>query len=756
MVAYTMALRRILPFLFLALCFVGCQCGEGSLPNPDDFDAGVDAGTDAGSAGHLPCGVDCSEFKAAPCMVSVCNTGQVPGPLHTCTEVPAADGTQCDDGKFCTVDDFCNQGTCVGGTKNECGLGGVACTSVICYEDTQSCTATPAGDGTACAPGDKCTVDGMCVVGACVGVPKDCSGSPQAECNTMACEPTNGLCVATPNPDLDGNPCLLTGDLCTVDKACLNGTCVGTVPKDCSALDVGCSSGECDPTSGTCQLGYAPAGVACTNGQACQKGACNGKGTCVASTAPDGSACNDHDACTQGDTCTAGACAGTAVAGCTLYLTEGFENCQNGWTLSGDWQCGLPTPPSPVTPYDGHGVLATRLDGAYHNNQGFDTCDADSPPIDLTLAVSPTVFFWAWSSCQVNDGWNLKVSVDGGQSFQEVETVSPPYSMTVALQPAFSGDLSASGWQPYVADLSTWKGQSVILRFAFTSDPTGVEPGVYVDDVVVAEPAAIPLFITSTSPLADAYVGKAYSATIAKVGGTSGSTWSILPGGTNAKWLSIDPMTGILSGTPTSMDVGPVSFVVQVQEPTLPSNVDEQTFTFDVHPDLYYTSFEGNCPDGWTLLGDWKCGIPTSVGPATAYDGMQCIGAGLGTGYSNDDTWAATTATSPDIDLAGVLSPILTFRMWVDTEGLVNDGANLQISENGGSSYTVLNTVTPPYPLMIAGEPAWGGHQAALGWQLVQADLTAYSGKTVLLRFGFRSDFSNTFAGVYIDDFLVE
>jgi bacillopeptidase F (M6 metalloprotease family) len=57
---------------------------------------------------------------------------------------------------------------------------------------------------------------------------------------------------------------------------------------------------------------------------------------------------------------------------------------------------------------------------------------------------------------------------------------------------------------------------------------------------------------------------------------------------------------------------------------------------------------------------------------------------------------------------------------------------------------------------MIAGEPAWGGHQGALGWQLVQVDLTAYSGKTIQLRFGFQSDASTTFAGVYIDDLLVE
>jgi len=66
-----------------------------------------------------------------------------------------------------------------------------------------------------------------------------------------------------------------------------------------------------------------------------------------------------------------------------------------------------------------------------------------------------------------------------------------------------------------------------------------------------------------------------------------------------------------------------------------------------------------------------------------------------------------------------------------------------------------VNAVLPAYPLTISGEPAWGGHLAALGWQLVQADLSAYAGQIVLLRFAFHSDQSGTYAGVYIDDVLV-
>ena len=93
--------------------------------------------------------------------------------------------------------------------------------------------------------------------------------------------------------------------------------------------------------------------------------------------------------------------------------------------------------------------------------------------------------------------------------------------------------------------------------------------------------------------------------------------------------------------------------------------------------------------------------------------------------------------------------------MWVDTEGSPFDGAQLQVSVDGGMSYAVVTAPTPAYPLLIGGRPAWGGHQAALRWQAVQADLSAYAGAVVRLRFAFQSDSSGAFPGVYVDDILV-
>ncbi|MBL8740988.1 MAG: putative Ig domain-containing protein, partial [Myxococcales bacterium] len=229
-----------------------------------------------------------------------------------------------------------------------------------------------------------------------------------------------------------------------------------------------------------------------------------------------------------------------------------------------------------------------------------------------------------------------------------------------------------------------------------------------------------------------------------------------VPGGVNAAWLTIDPVTGVLSGTPTNAEAGPVSVTVRVEQGTLPTNYDEKTFDFVVNYAAYYTSFEGGCPAGWTLGGTWQCGVPTNVGPASAFVGSQCIATTINNNYLNSQSYGSAIATSPDIDLSSSPFPAVTWRMWVDTEGGTSDGVNLKISTDGGATYDVLTSVTPSYPLTVAGEPVWGGHQQALGWQSFQANLSAYAGQVIRLRFSFASDSSGTFPGVYVDDFLVQ
>lgn len=756
MAGYLRASLRIL-LLTPALALVACATGEA----PISHSTTTTNGTGGGGGGDLgPCGIDCSKIETPPCTMAVCNTGQEIGQINTCVVVKAPNGTTCDDGKFCTIGDVCEEGACVGSAPNRCGVPANPCVAVLCYEDLQTCDSTPANDGDACTPTNLCEVNGVCHIGECLGEPKDCSFSPLNECNKVTCNPASGKCEGTPDAQKDDTPCVLTGDLCSVNRTCKTGQCQGGVPKDCSPLNVGCQVGVCDGGTGLCETTDAPVGTSCNEGiPECYVGKCDDKGDCTPSPALDGTACNDHNACTKADTCASSVCGGSAVAGCVLYLNEGFETCPNGWTFGGDWQCGKPSNVGPAAAHTGSGVIATKVAGVYSVNQSFNTTVADSPTINLTAATKPMLSFWVWQHTEGGtfDGWNLKVSTNNGMSFSQIMTVTPAYNLTIGGQPAWGGNQSQQGWQNYLADLTDYAGQSIVLRFAFRSDGATVYPGVYLDDLVVAEPEQIPLYIDTTSPLPDVYVGMDYATQITSTGGSGALKWTKVAD-VNGGWLTIDSATGVLKGAPGPNNVGPVSVTVRVEEQTLPSNFAEKTFTFKVLHDAYYTSFEGACPNGWTLTGDWQCGVPThpmNKGPATAYLGTQCLATQIAGDYSVSQTFAGTTATSPAIDLAGLSNPTLTFRMWLDSEGSTYDGVNLQISTDG-ASWSILDTVTPAYPLTIDGKPAWGGHQAALGWQFVKADLSNFAGQIVRLRFAFQSDSSSNYPGVYIDDFFVD
>ena len=772
----SMGLDRALGLTLLLLStlwFVGCATDNSTiLATTSSGSQGGDApgvggsggagGGQGGSGGADlgPCGKDCSTIVTPQCLTAVCNEGQYLGTVGACVVVPSISGSPCDDGLFCTVNDTCDKGECQGGPQNDCGAAPAACTTTVCDESSKSCAPTPADEGASCMATALCEVNGTCHGGQCLGQPKDCSFAPQSECNSMACNPITGACEPTPDAAKNGKKCILTGDLCAVGRTCADGQCGGGAPKDCSALTVGCNVGACNPINGSCDPKPVPPGGACFDGiTECHVGICDASATCQSMAVPDGTACNDHDSCTSGDSCSAGTCAGTATTGCLVYFEEGFEACPGGWTFGGDWQCGTPTTVGPTTAHTGVGVLATQLDGKYSSGQTYAVAVAASPPINLGAATQPRLSFWTWIDTEGSsfDGFNLEISADAGATFTQTMTVTPAYDLTIAGRPAWGGHHSDLGWRSFTADLSAYVGQQIILRFAFRSDGSSVYPGVYIDDLVVAEAAAIPLSITTASPLSDTYTGVPYATAIQKVGGSSSSAWTIVAG-TNHGWMSIDPASGVLGGTPAAANAGPVSVTIHVEEPSAPSNFAEKTFMFnvvDVGAAVYFGSFEGACPNGWTLGGDWECGVPTTVGPATAYGGSQCIATKIGSNYNYSQQWATTTATSPAIDLTGTVSPSLGFRMWINTEGNTYDGANLKISTDGGATFTLVSNASPAYTLMINGEPAWGGDQSALGWQLVQADLTAYAGQTILLRFAFRSDSAVNRPGVYIDDVLV-
>ncbi|WP_157370366.1 choice-of-anchor J domain-containing protein [Vulgatibacter incomptus] len=762
-------------------CTLGDACNEvgecvGKLPN----DCGL-AATECGD-------VACDELSAS------------------CSLIPIADGTSCEAGSLCEIA-ACEAGECVAMPKDCSGMGS-ACAVAACDPVDGACIAEPLDSGRSCtvagmgpcevaacdgagacvaAPlstGTSCTLAGIgqCEVaacnatGACVAQPltagTSCTLAGIGQCEAAACNAT-GACVA--QPLAAGTSCTLAGLGQCQASACNNaGACVAeplAVGTSCAIAGLGqCQVASCD-SAGACAAQARPAGTACTIaglGQ-CKSSACDAAGSCAASNLPNGIACNDGNRCTVGDACSAGSCLGTydspICQATAVYLVEGFEDCAaSGWTFAGEWQCGRPTS-GPGRAHSGTGAFATKLAGNYANNATFSGSIATSPSIDLSGTDRPLLTFWAWVDTEGDttsslfwDGFNVKVRRSDESSFALATVVTPPYRGIISGggEQAWGGYYSSLGWQRYSVDLSAYAGDTVQVRFAFRSDSSTTAAGVYVDDLTISEPYAIPLSIAGGSLPAVVYSG--HSTVSLPLGwfgdGTTSSvTWSIADG-VNHGWLAIDPVTGLLTGTPTSADVGPVSLTVRVSDNDLPAKYAERTFTTTVEDlgsnVLYYSDFESDC-SSWTLGGEWQCGIPSNVGPSAPVSGERLLATKLTSNYSNDQSYATNVATSRPIDLTQAVHPKLRFWGWYKTESCC-DGFNVKVSTNG-TTYTQLTSVEPAYTNFIDGQNAWSGDSS--GWKQFTLDLRAYAGQTVRLQFSFRSDGSSVDAGAYIDDLMI-
>jgi cysteine-rich repeat protein len=249
----------------------GTECADDGNFCTDDVCDG------AGACGH-PANTDPCDDGASCTMADTCANGE-------CHGTPVADGTDCDDGLFCTVEDLCQAGVCHG-TARDCGSSN-ACTTAVCNEAAGRCDVTLAANGTPCDDGRFCDGAERCFDGTCAAGPVPCTGG---------CDDTADRCMSCGNGELDpGEECddgnVAGGDgcdahcriecetasdcddgiACTVDLCTPRG-CWHTFPAgqtcctsdaDCTASDP-CMHGQCD-ASGTCV--FEPAG--CFDGMLC-------------------------------------------------------------------------------------------------------------------------------------------------------------------------------------------------------------------------------------------------------------------------------------------------------------------------------------------------------------------------------------------------------------------------------------------------------------------------------------------------------
>eukprot|EP01060_Flectonema_neradi_P017523 TRINITY_DN243_c0_g2_i6.p1 TRINITY_DN243_c0_g2~~TRINITY_DN243_c0_g2_i6.p1 ORF type:complete len:2426 (+),score=729.35 TRINITY_DN243_c0_g2_i6:57-7280(+) len=382
----------------------GHPCDDGNLATDNDVcTGGVCAGTNSCD------GVVCTPSSA--CVSSTCSLGVcIENPLASGDvnqqQIP------CNDGNSSTVDDICVNGKCVGTNlcdpSKDCQPENSCFHSARCDPKTGNCVADYAGDLAPCDDGDALTVNDQCENRTCVGVNLCANVNCPAigDCELPGqCDPATGHCTKNFKPNdtacTDGMlaagkcqggvcevtvPCTCLAPACqvcddncavsnapnglscddgndaTVEDTCNNGQCVGVdkcngvqcpLPSDCF------TNGRCDKNTGMCEFDQKPTGSACDDGnpltvqdKCCDMGCCEGvdlckdvncdvaiddchttgvcdinTGTCTTPMKPDNTTCDDGDVTTVDDVCNMGTCIG--VDRCSKVTCQSKSGCHD-------------------------------------------------------------------------------------------------------------------------------------------------------------------------------------------------------------------------------------------------------------------------------------------------------------------------------------------------------------------------------------------------------------------------------------------
>ncbi len=294
----------------------GCQHSNNTLDCEDGNPCTLD---DQCSGGICEPGNEDTCYDGNDCTLDECdpdNGGCVQGVFEP-------DGTDCDDGDPCTSDDQCNNGVCEGSGDFECPPSTNPCKTATC--DAQNgCQYVNLPNYEFCDNGNYCTENDYCFSGVCQpGNTVTCPDEPVDDmhlvCRNYNCDSSQGCTYTTVNNLCNDN------DACTENDACQNGYCIPGTTKTCPDVYVDpkhlpCRSYSCDPINGCT---YENVAGSCSDGYNCTTDVCQG-GLCVST--PNNDFCNDSNICST-DTCSPGSSSSNAD-GCR-YTVSG-EACDDG------------------------------------------------------------------------------------------------------------------------------------------------------------------------------------------------------------------------------------------------------------------------------------------------------------------------------------------------------------------------------------------------------------------------------------------
>lgn len=166
---------------------------------------------------------DCSH------LTDQCNIGTCIENSDACFSLPVENGTPCSDASGRTIGDYCWNGACLAGEPVTCSELDDQCNIGVWSYELEQCVTVPLSNGTACEDGFFCTVDDYCALGQCMsGASRDCSVFTN-QCNVGACNEHAQICEALHVQN--GSPCIGSErpGLCTIGDTCQCGTCMREV-----------------------------------------------------------------------------------------------------------------------------------------------------------------------------------------------------------------------------------------------------------------------------------------------------------------------------------------------------------------------------------------------------------------------------------------------------------------------------------------------------------------------------------------------
>ncbi len=266
--------------------------------------------TSTSGCSYLPRNELCNDTN--DCTIDTCDPDSTT--IDRCIHEQRENGSSCNDDLFCTVDTTCNDGRCLGITR-DCNTDPEysGCYSRVCNEVYRQCNETDIAlpDGTPCDDGEPNTEETLCQSGICQ--------------EWIECEPNDGICCINGQISNIGQACTGDGNDCTVDNCNDIGVCThvagneGEVCEDdgnaCNGVST-CVSGSCDQTTEP---------VTCTALDECHvAGTCNTEtGICDNPVGNEGEVCeDDNDACNGISTCVSGSCTQTTESVTCMALDE--------------------------------------------------------------------------------------------------------------------------------------------------------------------------------------------------------------------------------------------------------------------------------------------------------------------------------------------------------------------------------------------------------------------------------------------------